>query len=108
MSGMEKPALYLAIWEFYVRRGSEAAFERVYGPEGEWVKLFRKAAGFVRTELNRDQKNRQRYLTLDYWESEEAYARFREQHLAEYQAIDERCEEMTEAENALGTFRVCS
>jgi heme-degrading monooxygenase HmoA len=95
---------YVIVWEYRVRPGRETDFERVYGSQGDWVQFFRRGAGFVGTELSRDTANPRRYLTLDFWESAEAYRRFREQHLAEYEAIDHRCEEMTERELQLGTF----
>jgi heme-degrading monooxygenase HmoA len=63
-----------------------------------------KAKGFIGTELNRDLKDSRRYLTLDLWISKEAYDRFRVGHLAEYQAIDAQCEELTEQETELGHF----
>ncbi len=60
--------------------------------------------GFVATELNRDLKDPARYLTLDFWESREAYDAFRAQHAAEYAAIDRECEALTAEEKALGAF----
>jgi len=66
--------------------------------------LFAKGEGFVRTELNRDLKDPQRYLTLDYWTTKEAYKAFRAKHAAEYAAIDSECEALTLEETSLGEF----
>ena len=101
---MDRDWQYLVIWEFHVRRGMEAAFERHYGPEGTWAQLFRKGEGFVATELSRDLKKPGRYLTLDFWSSEKAHEIFREQHAARYKEIDAECEEMTESEAEIGRF----
>lgn len=49
-------------------------------------------------------KDPARYLTLDFWESREAYDAFRAQHAAEYAAIDRECEALTAEEKALGNF----
>lgn len=95
---------YLVVWEFQVRAGSEAQFEAIYGPSGDWVRLFSKADGFIRTELNQDLNNPRRYLTFDYWTSKAAYESFRQQSREAYSAIDHRCEGLTEKETALGTF----
>lgn len=95
---------YMIIWEFRPRKGEEARFEEVYGPQGVWAKFFECGEGFVRTELTRDLKTPGRYLTLDLWVSKQAYDTFRGAHLAEYQAIDQRCEALTEEEMELGTF----
>ena len=95
---------YLIIWEFHVRRGAEAAFERVYGPSGEWVAFFKTAQGYIATELIHDLRDSGRYVTLDFWTSKDAYERFREENLAHYKALDERGEDMTEKETPLGIF----
>jgi heme-degrading monooxygenase HmoA len=51
-------------------------FERVYGPDGEWARFFRKGRGFIGTELLRDLENPGRYLVIDRWESADAYNAF--------------------------------
>ena len=95
---------FLVIWEFRVRAGMEAQFEHVYGPTGDWAQLFSQNEAFIKTQLVRDSKKGRRYLTLDFWKSEEAYARFREKAAVEYQAIDERCGQMTETEREIGRY----
>jgi heme-degrading monooxygenase HmoA len=95
---------YAVVWEFRVRSGSEARFERVYGPDGEWARLFRQDKGYAGTELMRDQSSPGRYLTIDFWRSREEYEAFRQQHAEEYRHIDQKCEALTEAETALGSW----
>jgi len=95
---------YLIIWEFRVRAGMEARFEKVYGPQGDWARFFARDHGFVGTELNHDLKDSQRYLTLDFWLSRETYENFRRQHSSEYGALDQECEDMTENELEVGKF----
>lgn len=95
---------YLVMWKFVVKRGMEARFEQVYGASGDWARLFQQDEDFLGTELNCDHEGSRRYITLDFWASEEAYQGFREKHLAEYQAIDQQCEQLTESECKLATF----
>ena len=95
---------FAVIWEFRVRSGMEEAFEAAYGPEGDWVRLFRKSPEYVRTELIRDVKDRGRYLTIDVWRSGAAYESFRESNREEYKKIDAVCEAMTEVEREIGRF----
>ena len=95
---------YLLIWQFRPRPGAERAFEEVYGPLGAWARLFAMAEGFVRTELNRDLKDPERYLTLDFWISKEEYESFRAKHGEEYAAIDRECETLTAEEKLVGEF----
>jgi heme-degrading monooxygenase HmoA len=97
-------AAYMYIWEFHVRPGREAEFVEAYGPGGPWVQLFRCAPGYLRSELYHDRVNPNRFLTLDYWESEAAWRAFRLQFATEYQAIDARCEGLTASESEIGRF----
>jgi hypothetical protein len=48
--------------------------------------------------------NPRRYVTIDLWRTRQEYEDFRQQHADDYRQIDQRCEQMTEAEQALGTF----
>jgi heme-degrading monooxygenase HmoA len=95
---------YLVLWQFDVCEGCEIQFEEAYGANGDWVRLFRTATGFIRTELTRNAQNGRQYVTLDYWVSEQTYDEFRKQHEAEYAVIDARCEGLTQREVELGRF----
>jgi hypothetical protein len=66
--------LFVTLWEFEVKPGSEELFERTYGSDGEWAKLFRQDARYRGTRLLRD---------VD-WECEGMTGR--EEHLGEYEA----------------------
>jgi heme-degrading monooxygenase HmoA len=72
------------------------------------VELFRTAPGYVRTVLLRDLSHHNRYLTIDTWEDEPAYRRFRQASAAEFEALDRRCESLTVAEREVGRFEVAS
>jgi quinol monooxygenase YgiN len=95
---------YLIVWHFRVQGEKRAQFEEVYGPDGTWVQFFRRGEGYLGSDLARDLQQPGRYFTLDFWTSRSAYERFREQNLAEYEAIDEQCEQLTEAEVKVGEF----
>jgi heme-degrading monooxygenase HmoA len=95
---------YVIVWEFRVRRGKAKQFEKSYGPHGQWVRLFRQDPAYIRTELIRDVHDATRYLTLDFWASEEAYEAFRESHSNQYEIIDARWELMTDDEQEVGRF----
>jgi heme-degrading monooxygenase HmoA len=92
------------IWEFEVTAAMETEFLRSYGPEGEWVALFRQHPGYLDTRLLRDAKRPGRYLTVDRWRSEASYREFRESHAAQYAALDRSCEALTQAEQSLGEY----
>jgi heme-degrading monooxygenase HmoA len=81
-----------------------AAFERVYGPNGDWAAFFRRGAGFIGTELLRDVEEPERYLVIDRWESAEAYNGFIAEHRAEFMARVDDTRAYYDQEIRLGTF----
>ncbi len=93
-------AEHVIVWEFSVRPGQELAFERAYGPNGTWAKLFALSAEFRGTELFRSATQPRRYLTVDHWASSTSFQRFHEAHHAEYAALDADCAQLTETEVA--------
>ena len=95
----------MVVWEFRIGSGKRREFQKVYGSEGVWAKLFRHGEGYIRTDLMRDLRTPGRYLTLDFWASREAYARFKKENRAEYHAIDEKCGSLTESEVKVGEFQ---
>ena len=97
--------MFVTLWEFEVKPGSEELFERIYGPEGEWAQLFRRDARYRRTRLLRDVGAERMYVTMDSWESRAAYEEFRERFAAEYAGSDRKCEGMTVAERHLGYYQ---
>ena len=88
-----------------MKPGSAKAFETAYGPEGDWVKLFRKAPGYGGTELLMDVDTTGRYLTIDRWRSREDFWKFREAFRAEYLSLDERFAALTKRETLNGDFQ---
>ena len=98
--------MFVILWEFRAKEGREKEFETIYGPHGDWALLFRRSDAYRLTELWADPGQPRRFLTLDRWESREAYESFRSQCLPEYEALDRRCEALTDGEVHLGSFEV--
>ncbi len=103
-TGQLGPWGYLVMWEFEVNPGMEARFEEVYGPSGSWARLFEQDENYLGTELNRAQGPLPRYITLDFWTSEEAYRNFREQCRVQYESIDRDCDRLRASERKLADF----
>jgi heme-degrading monooxygenase HmoA len=101
---MPQPTGYIYIWDFQVKPGSQSRFEEIYGPVGSWVQLFRRARGYIRTDLIQDLQKANRYVTIDYWDQESSYHTFREQFAEQFQAVDQECQELTLSEVSLGEF----
>ncbi|MEN8145258.1 MAG: antibiotic biosynthesis monooxygenase [Gemmatimonadota bacterium] len=97
--------MFVYLWEYRVAPENRADFEREYGPDGSWVALFSGSPNYLGTTLLQDRSEPDRFLTIDRWESERFYTEFVESVRAEFDAIDARCEELTQAETLLGHFR---
>ena len=80
--------MHVIIWEFVPSPGREADFENAYGPAGLWVEFFRQGDSYRGTEFLRHSLEPSRYATIDRWDSAAQYRSFRDQHAAEYQALD--------------------
>jgi hypothetical protein len=96
--------MWQMVWEFRVTAEHRAEFERIYSADGEWAKLFARAAEFRGTMLLRDPAVAGRYLTIDSWSDGDGFRRFQEAFAAEYKALDIRCEALTEYELKVGAF----
>ena len=101
----ERRSEFVIVWEFRIRAGAEAEFVEKYGPNGSWARFFGNGQGYIRTELVRDVADPKRFLTLDYWRTEEEFLRFREQNRAEYERLDKKFEGLTEQETQVGAFQ---
>jgi hypothetical protein len=98
--------MFLILWEFEVKPGCEERFEKVYGPGGEWARLFRTDSQYKETQLVRDSFRAASYLTLDFWNSCQAYEEFLRVHRAEYEAIEKLGEKLTLKERRMGWFEM--
>jgi heme-degrading monooxygenase HmoA len=96
--------MYVIIWEYLVRSEHAAEFEVVYAVNGAWAQLFKKEPGYLGTELLHDPNDAHRYLTIDRWESLQAYETFLLQWKAEYAALDAQCEGLMEHEALVGKW----
>jgi hypothetical protein len=96
--------MFLVLWEFDVKQGCKERFESVYGPDGDWARLFRHDPAYQRTLLLRDPFRERTYMTCDFWENRKAYKTFLLANSDAYQALDKICEGLTSAERKIGAF----
>jgi heme-degrading monooxygenase HmoA len=96
--------LFVRIWEFRVASEKEGEFREVYGPAGVWAALFAREIGFLGTELLHSTTHPNIFLTIDTWDSPEAWAAFLRAWGDDYAALDHRCRELTVSEAELGCF----
>ena len=93
------------VWEIHVRPERAREFEFSYDSTGIWAELFRKSSEYRETILLRDASQTGRYLTIDRWNSEQAFDDFKLEFASEYASIDARCEALTESERLVGIFQ---
>ena len=94
----EGTALLVRVWQYDVRPGHEAEFERLYGASGAWAQLFARSSDYLGTELFRAVQRPRRYVTVDRFSSEEAWHGFLSEHRTAYTELDSHCAELTDAE----------
>lgn len=95
--------MFVVIWEYEVRAGSEAAFEALYGAGGAWVGLFGEHPGYLDTQLLCSEQ-RSCYLTIDRWASAQAYAEFLDAAKMRYARVDRLGDALTLAERCIGRY----
>ncbi len=92
------------LWEFIVDPARTAEFLGHYRAGGTWAELFRRSPGYLGTLLLRDPGEPNRFVTVDRWQTAEAYAEFRTAFAREYAELDARCEHLTLRETSLGHY----
>jgi len=98
--------MFLVLWEFEVKPGSEQCFERVYGPGGDWDSLFRRDSNHAATYLFRDTTRPRVYLTADYWLSRKSYEEFLRDHRSTYLSLDAASENLITCERHIGSVEI--
>jgi quinol monooxygenase YgiN len=96
--------MHVILWEFTVREEYVQEFIGACGSDGDWAKLFRRAEGYLGTELLRSSDKPNIFLTVDRWESAACFETFQKRFGAEYKQLDARFERYTLSEKKVGVF----
>lgn len=96
--------VFQSIWEYEVNEKFLNEFIRAYKSNGTWVKLFTHCPGYIKTELKRDIKNANRFVTVDYWQSFSAFCAMKQTIGDEYKELDKKCGAFTITESHIGYF----
>jgi hypothetical protein len=94
--------MMIRVWEYDVAEHAATDFERVYGAEGDWARLFSSSDGFEGTGLFVSVSNSGRYLTVDRFRDQASWRRFQAEHREAYLALDAESASLTIAERELG------
>lgn len=96
--------MFMYVWEYKVKEDLLLEFEDKHGLDGNWVRLFQQADGYLGTELHKDIKSKTRYVTIDYWLSKPMHDACKTEFAERFSKLDESCEALTEQESFLGEF----
>lgn len=96
--------MHAVLWRYRVAPGHEAAFEALYGADGDWVRLFRRSDDYLGTDLFRDTTQPGVYLTIDRWSARAAYDAFLQVARDDYATLDARGDALTVEETRLGVL----
>jgi heme-degrading monooxygenase HmoA len=79
-------------------------FREVYGPEGDWAQLFGREIGFLGTELLQSTTEPDIFVTMDTWDSTEAWAAFLRAWGDDYTALEHRTQPLILSEFEIAAF----
>jgi heme-degrading monooxygenase HmoA len=96
--------MIVRLWRYRVAPAHRAEFERRYGSDGDWARLFREGEGYLGTQLLRDPLVAGVYVTLDRWRNDGDLQAFFTRFGAQYAALDKQCDALTEDEVDLGQY----
>ena len=89
------------VWRYDVPTDVRAEFEREYGPDGSWARLFAASAGFVGTSLYVGVGSPTSYLTVDRFADDDAWQLFRAEHDTAYREVGVRLRHLTTAQEEI-------
>lgn len=92
------------VWQFDVKPGLEAAFEKLHGADGPWTALSRRSRSFLGSSFLREAAPSSRYLLIEYWSEMVVYERHRSTLADEIEEIERRRQEMIASATPLGIF----
>ena len=92
------------MWEFAVRDGLEAEFERMYGANGEWTAMNRQTRSYLGTSFLRDQNTPSRYIVVEYWSEMLVYEQYRSHRSFAITTFEARRATLIESIQPLGVF----
>jgi hypothetical protein len=92
------------VWQFEVKAGRDADFERFYGADGEWSVVSRRSRTFLGSSFLKEFSSERRYLLIEYWSEMLPYERHRSDLSDEIDRLERSREEMLVSATPLGVF----
>jgi quinol monooxygenase YgiN len=96
---------HVRIWKFRPSPDRKSAFAAAYAEDGPWSRLFAGATGYQGTKLLGPAEQGGWWLTIDAWDSEEAFDAFQRDYGEQYRALDAALEGLAGHEEFVGAFK---
>lgn len=93
------------VFQFEVKPGREADFERLHGADGEWTSLSRQSRSFIGSSFLREFASPPRYLLIEYWSEMVVYERHLKDVSAELDPLRARREDMVASTHPFGIYQ---
>jgi hypothetical protein len=93
--------MYQIIWELKVKFKAREAFEKFYGPGGEWVKFFLQSVDYNGTDILASGDDDGVSLIIDEWQSEMAYLNFIKTLNTNYLQLEEKAKLVSRTKNRI-------
>jgi hypothetical protein len=95
---------YIIVWKYNVKRDYISQFEKEYGTNGTWMKLFEASTDYHGSFLHKSDDEENTYLLIDHWTSKETYEKFKEKNRSKYDSLSIKFEPLYEQEKKIGSF----
>jgi len=92
------------VWQFDVRAGREADFERFYGADGDWTTVNRHSRSYLGSSFLRDQTLSSRYLLIEYWSEMLVYEEHKTYNRSRMEDLEVHRDEFVTSAVPVGVF----
>ena len=92
------------MWQFDVKKGREAEFEKLYGAAGDWTALNRQTRSYLGSSFLHDQNGSSRYLLIEYWSEMIVYEQHKAYRSDAITSLEEKRTALVESMTPLGIF----
>ena len=104
ISSAAEDGVIAVVWQFQVKPGSQQAFEKFYGADGEWTAVGRRSRSFLGSSFLRDQARDTNYLLIEYWSEMVVYERHQRSTANDVRELETRRDELCESVLPLGIY----
>jgi hypothetical protein len=103
---MTNTAPFIILWKYEVTPENRSAFEKAYGPKGDWARLFSSSEDYLGSNLYHSPDKPEVFLIMDQWINKESYDTFKELNNFQYNQMSMNMSILYMSEVCLGEYHV--